>query len=334
VIESLLIVLLECAGYWYSDRPYHITMSWNLAGVHPDTDLIWTLGCGDISLASGKVLVPPNHGVAIVELTIPALTVRTDCTWSYRLLRHTDGVELETGKRLIHAYPSNPLASLADHLNSASITVCERAPGISALLHQANIPHHVTKPAHLQTVDGNIVIIGDGIIEAGPLQSVDFTAFLENKTDLVVFRQPQAHTLVGFPLVPVDTSVALLWATEHPLALDLSQTDIRSLLASEPTINVIAVEHAPTSILVGSWPVTLDHRMPAALMVLHHDGQCAVLCQIPLGSWQADPRNALLLRNALAFLCSSNRDPALPPADLDHHVPVLAIPSDREGNSP
>jgi len=269
--------------------------------------LSWRLEYAGARLASERTALRQSDRAATIVITLPSVRVRTRMRWVYRLQRRDGGLITE-GAETVHVYPRDLLANLETRLKDSVVLVCDQQTGLPRALDQANVGHTAfADVAQLQVRSANIVLVGADRLDDSPFRQTALLNLARSGSSVMVFAQSRPRHLVGYALARRPRPGRLEWNTEHALFEGFQPEDLASwvqapgpdlwavrLPADEPALEIVYWPRETP----GSDPVPID-----ALVVAKSVGTGRiVLCQLPLGSWEDDPRSHLLLRNALDYL--------------------------------
>jgi len=343
---ALLVVLLSNQGYWVGGDAGKISVLWATKEKHAESILVWEITHGKARLGNGRVAMPRGEGPASISITLPEVRVRTSVTWRYRLIGRNVEEALATGERTIHLFPKNLLAQLPKVLAGRRMIVWDEEGGIPRVLSQAKVAHsRIDAASGLQTARADIIVVGPDQIGESPLSQAPLLGHAQAGSSVLIFSQRGPKTLMEYPLATRRLPSKLEWRAEHRLLNGFSQEDVSSwLTGGQWSVRAILLPRDAPVLEIAYWPRETPGKDPIpidALLVSKRVGKGrVVLCQLPLGPWQADPRSQLLLRNALEYLVT-RPEPTLPPSQRASRqarnkepVPEITIPSQREGGKP
>lgn len=338
---ALLIILLSNDGRWLSGTEGQMVMSWNTHGASVPCELIWELKLGDTHLGGDRVALGVG-ALPTVRITCPDVRVRAVLQWNWRLLRKQDGQEIDKGAEKIVAYPADLTAGWVDLLRGKRIVVVDKATGIPAILEHAKIKHlRLDDASKLQMAVADIVLIGPDILgehlfEQNPLQGL-----LGAGVAVAVFRQTHCEHVLGLPVVHRLRPDKFVWPTEDSLFRGLNEEDIQSwerswVLGELKELHALRLPSPEISTGLVIWPARFQDETPAvanlppaavdSLLVSRSGGKGGpgrlVLCQMPLGDWQSDPRSQIFLGNVLDVLISPPFPRVIPAPQSPTPAPV------------
>jgi hypothetical protein len=316
---ALLIILLSNDGHWLSGTDATATARWTVDAGAVASELAWELKVADVRLGSGRAAVD-GHQPAVVKITCPDVRARITLRWEWRLLAKNDGRELERGSENIAAYPANLTRGWAALLKGRRLIIVDRPDGLPALLTAAKVPHErYDDPVKLQTATAaDVVVIGTDMLTNASFEQGPLIDLSRAGTAIGVFRQPRADQVLGYPLAPRAMPDRFAWETDDPLLRGFTDDDLHSWELGWRS------ENEARAIRVGAWDAaeTIVHwraegqrarwlslaratqSSDALLNSRAGPGGRLVLCQMPLGDWQTDPRSQVLLGNVLDVLVS------------------------------
>jgi len=239
-------------------------------------------------------------------------------TFSYRA-KSRDGKELETGSVEIHLYPDSVLDGLAARVKGKTVLVWEGGDDLTKLLKRADVPAAaIQDPAVLQTAKADIILVGPGMIEEGATAEVSLLGHATAGSSVFFFAQAGIPMLMGYPLAVRHTPAKLEWRLDHPLLAGFDEGSVQSWLAGWPSdLTAVQLPADEPALEIAWWPREVPGRNPVpidALIVSKAAGKGRiVLCQLPLGDWEKDPRSQLFFRNVMEYLVT-RPEPTLPPS--------------------
>ncbi|MCX7425073.1 MAG: hypothetical protein NTW96_05520 [Planctomycetia bacterium] len=331
VTSTLLLVVLSGGGYWFGGRVETAQVQWDVKQPLEAATVTWRLVCGDASLASGQIVLPAEDRMGKVRLSLPEVRVPTEMRFVYRAARAGQAKAIAEGAVAVHVYPNNLLASVAERMKTKQLFVWDEAEGLPAVLKSEGVQFaHVRSEADLQFVRPDLLIVGAdrlGKATAGQDKLLNLAAA---GTSVLVLRQSQLAKLAGYPVARRVLPPKLVWRVDHPLARHLGLFETPSLGPDGWAIRLPADEPA---LEIGWWPSESPSRKPVpidALVVAKALGRGRiVLCQVPLGPWETDPRSQSFLVDALDYLASPVV-PTPPPSRRprpDEPAPAPNVPS-------
>ena len=291
----------------------------------PAADLSWELTLAAVPLASGRVAVEAGDRVTEIRVRCPKVRVRNALSWRYRVVARLDGKELDAGALPVYAYPADLSDPWASRVGRRSVLVCDTVDGLPRLLSSAHVPHErISDAAKLRGPVPDVVLIGPEMLGSEPLEQTSFLALAREGASVMIFRQSRAERLAGFDLVRRAAPKRFEWRVDHPVLAEAAVAERQmwpelggaDLTALRLPAGAAALELAwwPTEATDPSRAVPID-----ALLVTQAVGKGrVVLCQIPLGDWQTDPRSQIMLGGALDYLLT----PVEPTPPRDQRAPT------------
>ncbi len=275
--------------------------------------------------------MPAQRGPGVIRLVVPRVRVRTTMQLVYHAEQAGKQQVLAKGKADITVYPVDLLAGAAERMAAKSLLVWDVPDGLPALLNQAGIKHTlIARGGQLQFVRPDCVIVGADRLGKDSTDQAKLLNLASAGASVLVLRQTQPDSLAGYHLARRMMPPKLAWAAEHPLTRHLRLRETPSLGSEAWAVQLPADEPA---LEIAFWPREVPGKEPApidALVVTKTLGKGRiVLCQVPLGPWQSDPRSQLFLVDALDYLASPV-GPTPPPSRRPRPVelvPVLPAPS-------
>jgi hypothetical protein len=310
VTSTLLLVMLSGEGYWFGGRAETVEFQWDVKQPATAATVTWRLVCGDAPLASGQVVLPAKDRAGKVQVTLPEVRVPTEIRFVYRAEQAGQATAIAEGAVTIHVYPNNLLASVAERLKGKQLFLWDEAKGLPAVLKSRGVQFvHVRSDADLQFVRPDVLIVGAEQLGKEAEDQGKLLNLAAAGTSVLVLRQTQPAKLAGYPVARRVLPPKLAWQADHPLARHLRLFETPALGPDGWAIRLPADEAA---IEIGWWPGEAPGQKPVPidpLVVVKALGKGRiVLCQIPLGPWETDPRTQLFLADGLDYLAS----PAVP----------------------
>jgi hypothetical protein len=328
---TLLMILLSNQGYWQSGQENTIEMRWVTPAAAPQADLIWELSHGPASLGGGKLALRPAGESTHLTITTPEVRTRTSLRWTWRLVERGTGRELESGAGPVHLFPPAALASLPARMGQRSLIVIGAEGDLSRTLQQAKVQFTLLDaPNALQTRKADLVLVAADQLGQRPFDQSPLMNQARNGASIMIFSQSRPQRLVDYA-VAERAMPQLAWRQAHPLLTDLDDADLRSLTSGVPSARFIQLPPDEAALEIAWRPLESSGRQPApidALLVSRSIGAGRiVLCQVPLASFEKDPRSQLLLRNTIEYLLR-RPEPTPPPSQRRTQEPAAApVPS-------
>ena len=329
---SVVVLVLAHQGYWFGGQANELRISWPITAKTPDAKLHWRLMFADTVIANGACAMPRGGEEQTLRLQLPATRVRTTMTLRWRLIANDDDAEREDaqgetaakstrtlaeGRRPLHVFPDNLLASAAIRYQRHAIaqpdhrprlTVVDPAGNLRATLEQANIPHqHVESLDMLGMQSPDVLLIAANALD--PHDQPALRTLANEGADVMVFAQSGRVALAGLDMSPRPAPPELNWRASHPMLARLRTADLRSWTQptnAARTWHALTVPAAAPVLAVAQWPPEVRTDRPAprdAAVVSQTVGKGrVVLWQIPLGDWDSDPRSQALLAGVLDYL--------------------------------
>jgi hypothetical protein len=331
-LATVLIIIAANQGYWFGGREGTVALREAVRGGLPAADLVWELDYEGVRLAAGKVALDPN-GQTTVRMTPPTTRARITLRWKYRLIAHDSGKEIEHGEIPLHVFPTDLLAGASQHLGNTPLVVWDEPSGLPKILDRAGVHSaRVESADQLQVMRPKVLLVGLGAIGDSPFAQAPLLALARAGTSVMIFRQNGPPTLLGYDLATRDVPRALEWRSDHPLLNDFRADDLQSWLKDARTLSVVRLPADEPALEIGFYPREVPGDQPApidAVLLTQSVGAGRiVLCQLPLGDWESDPRSQLLLRNAFDYLLTPPQ-PTPRPSERPTTQPVapVAVPT-------
>ena len=335
ITTTLLLVMLSGEGYWLGGRTETVRFQWNVKQPLTAATITWRLTCGGAALATGQFVLPAQDRMGKVRLKLPEVRGPTEMRFVYRAEQAGQAKPIAEGAVTVHVYPDNLLASAAQKMKAKQLFIWDEAEGLPAVLKSRGVPFvHVRGDADLQFVRPDLLIVGADQLGKEAQGQDKLLNLAAAGTSVLVLRQTQPETLAGYRLARRVLPAKLVWQADHPLACRLRPFETPALGRDGWAIRLPADEPA---LEIGWWPGEVPSRKPApidALVVVKALGKGRiVLCQVPLGRWETDPRSQMFLLDALDYLASpaaptpppSRRAQPAEPAP-EPRIPTIVLP--------
>jgi len=315
---AALIVILSNQGYWFGGQPGTIRVSWAMKGPVPEAVLAWELKVDEVPLGSGLIRMGPGDPASELTVTVPEVRVRTPMRWHYRVQASEDGTLLCEGEEVIHIYPGSLLAGLNRLWKGKRVLVWDSPDGLGSVLSEAGIAcRRIAKGPDLQTVAGELIVVGPDQLGNDAFAQASLDGLARSGAGVLVFAQTKVDTLFGFAVARRAGTASLEWRAGHPLLKGFDTKSLQTLTGAGRQLWAIQLPADAPVLEIGFWPreISGDRPVPidALLSVQTVGAGRIVLCQIPLGPWERDPRSQMVLANALRYL-ATRPEPTLPPS--------------------
>lgn len=207
------------------------------------------------------------------------------------------------------------------------LLVWDAADGLPAVLRGAKVKHTVIAgDAELQFVRPDVVLVGAERLGLQTQGQAKLLNLARAGASVMIFRQTQPASLAGYHLSRRTAPAAWAWQEDHPLARHRRLWAASDIGREAWAVQLPADEPA---LEIAWWPRDVAGQRPAPLDALiltkTLDKGRIVLCQMPLGPWQSDPRSQLFLVDALDYLASPVV-PTPPPSRRPRPVPPAPAP--------
>jgi hypothetical protein len=334
---TLIVIVLSNQGYWFGGEPGRIDVQWAMQTPPTAAVLEWNLLANGVRLAGDRLGMPTNDRPSTIEITSPAVRVRTAFTWQYRLLSRADGRELERGERIIHSYPTNLLDSAGKLIGKQTLLVLDSHGELGALLDGAHVPHHRIKAVReLQLGSADAILVGSDELAANPFEQSTIVELARAGKAVCLLGQAKVESLAGYALASRAVPTKFEWRLDHPLLAGFSNEDAQSWFAGRREARAIRLPVDEPVLEIGWWPREDGGTEPVpidAVLAVKAIGKGRIVCcELPLNAFKTDPRSQQLLANVLGYLATrpeptlppSRRQPVPPPATAP--VPTITIP--------
>jgi len=312
---TLLLVILSGDGYWFSGRTETVQVQWNVKEPLAAATITWHLDCGGAKLTSGRIVLPAKDRTGKVRLTLPEVRVASEMQFVYRAEQAGGPKAIAEGSLPVHVYPQTILAGVADRAKGKRVFVWDRPEDLPALLKAAGVQYTVVrKEADLQFVRPDIILVGPEQLGSAAEGQGKLMNLANAGASVLVLRQTQPASLIGYAVVRRTAPAKLEWLADHPLTRYLRLLGPRDIGPDAWAVQLPADEPAQG---IAWWPREAAGDEPAPIdalvLVKALEKGRIVLCQVPLGPWESDPRSQLFLADALDYLASPVV-PTLPPS--------------------
>ena len=322
---SLLLVLLSNHGYWFGGQENTITIRPAAEGGLPAAVLAWKLMFDGAELQHGRTDLAAGGADTMIHLTAPATRVRITMHWIFQAAG-------ESGDLPIFAFPTDIADRAATRVRGKQVVVWDRPQGLPGMLERLHVSHTVvTSGEQLALMRPDILLVGADAIGKSPFEQSPLLSLAQSGVSVMIFRQTVPLRLMGYDLVSRNRPAKMQWRGEHPLLLDLEPQDLQSWTDDAASVMALQLPADEPALEIGYYPREVPGARPApidAILLSKTVGKGRfVLCQIPLGDWNTDPRSRILLSNALDYL--STRPQPTPPPSRRPAPPIAAPPSVR-----
>ena len=340
-LTTLLLVALSNDGCWLGGRIETVQVQWAVERPIAGATFSWRLMCGEASLTSGRFALAAERRPAAFRVVVPRVRTHTAMRLVYRAEQEGKTKPIAEGSVAVDVYPDDLLAGVAKRLTSKYLFVWEqpdalakhlfvwdRPEALPALLKQAKIEATLIHGVEgLSFASPNILIVGSDRLGTDSADQQKLLDLAGAGAGVLVFNQTRPSTLAGYRLVRRAPPAKLDWQRDHPLTAPLRWFDRSHHAGDVWAIRLPADEPA---LEIAAWPREVAGKEPApidALVVSKNVGKGRiVLCQIPLGAWQSDPRSQLFLADALDYLASPVV-PTPPPSRRPRPFEPVPVPS-------
>jgi hypothetical protein len=321
-VTALLIFLFSNQGYWFAAQEGTISVSWAVEGGLPRTRLNWELMADTVRLDQGQVDLQAGAQATRIALRVPGVRTRVRLHWVYHLLDIDTTKELATGQADVQVFPRTLTDDWKKLSGGKSIYVWDAPDGMPRILTTAHVAFtRISGTRQLQLQAPDVILVAQNQLAPDPLDGslLDTSALLTYAragASVMIMRQQDAAALCACALTP-RRSEGLQWRLTHPLLAGFDADDCHSWFAGEPQpVLALRLGVGEPALELAYWPRETPGPQPApidAVLLTKTVGSGRiVLCQIPLGDWQQDPRSQMFLGNALAYLVT-RPEPTPPP---------------------
>jgi hypothetical protein len=342
-VTVLLIFVLSHQGYWLSGQDQTVTVRWVAREPMPPADLVWELGQGLVKLDGATV---PMNGdpAATITITSPKVRVRTKLRWAYQLIGREGKKLLDSGEIPVFDFPSDLTDDWPKRLQNSpadggvgkKVVVWDDTGGLPKVLAAAKVPF--TRVNDLKKVFDrpDIILIGEDQIDDSLFSRGPLVGLAGAGTSVAIFEQKRTERLPDYPLARRELPADVRFKTRHPLFERLTIQDLHSWVGGTSG-GLWALQLPPDepALELAWWAAESSGDQPRpidALMATKTTGNGRIVyCQVPLGSWDQDPRSQIFLGNLLSYLATrpeptprpSERHPEPPPTPQT--VPTIPI---------
>ncbi len=339
IVARIMMLILSNEGHWYGGQAGTISLHWVARFEQPEAVLVWDLLIGEVRVAGDRLAVQRGSRPSVVTLTPPEVRARTQMRWVYRLYQRSDGKEIDTGEAVIQVYPSPRPDRLKGRLQDKRVAVWDTADGLADALTQAGLEfRRIRKAADLQLSGADVVLVGPDELRDAVFDQSPLIALSEAGATVVFFEQTRPRFLAGYALNRRTARTRPTWRSGHLLMSGLRTGDPESWLDGLGQ-EVWAIElPADEPVLeIGYWPPVVEGSQPGpieALLAVKAVGKGRlIMCQIPLGPWDTDPRTQQFLENVVSYV-GTRPEPTPRPTErqvlrpaASQPVSTIAIPS-------
>ncbi len=305
-LTALLLITLSGNGHWLGGRTETIEVQWAVEQPIPRATLAWRLVCGEAELAAGRLALPAERRPSVIRLGLPRVRVRTAMQLIYRAEQAGKQAAIARGTAAVEVYPDDLLAGLSQRMAGKRLLVWDLPDRLPALLERSGVKHTViASGAELQFIHPEMVLVGADRLGKDMQEQASLLNLAKSGASVMIFRQTGPASLAGYRVSRRTAPAQWAWLAGHPLARH------RRLWEASDTGPEAWAVHLPAdepALEVAWWPREVAGDKPAPLDVLivtkTLDRGRVVLCQMPLGAWQSDPRSQLFLVDALDYLAS------------------------------
>jgi hypothetical protein len=339
-LATLLIIVLSNRGYWISGQTERVNLHSAVQGGLPGAELIYELRAGAARIDNGRVALAGDQKEAVVPLNVPRVRVRITLHWVYRLVARDGGKELETGDVPISIFPDDLMNGVASRMGNKRLIVWDDPAALPKLLDKAKVPYlRVSSAGKLQFEQGDVVLVGADQLDSSPFAQTPLLNLARAGASVMIFEQTRPPWLFGWALTTRKAPAKLDWRLDHPLLAGFESGDVQSWIADVSALKVVQLPADEPALEVASFPREEPGGEPApidAVLVTRSIGKGRiVLCQLPLGDWNTDPRSQILLSNAMDYLLTRpgptprpSQRPITRPVVMKP-IPTIPIPGDH-----
>jgi hypothetical protein len=319
---ALVMVVLSGQGYWFQGQRGTVEIAWVLGQEMPGAEVIWRLQLGEATVTSGRAPMPATG--AAIRIEAPAVRARTAMRWMFEV-RDEGGRLLSSGERTIHVFPTRMLDGLARRLGERKLLLLDPDGQLAPLLREAGVPHELVTESTLRLRQADLVMVAPDALDASPFSQAPLIGQARGGASVFLFAQHRPDRLAEFAVR--DRPVApLKWREDHVLFSGLDSQDLQRWI-DRGEVRAIQLPADEPALELAWWPEAARGKQPGpieALAVTQRvgDGRI-VLWQVPLGSFDSDPRSQMLLRNAIDFLLAPVE---LTPPPSERHEPAAPEP--------
>lgn len=317
-LAGAVMIALANQGYWFGGETNEATVAWPIIENTPEATLHWRLSFANTVIDRGSQSMPQDAARKRFTIELPEARVRTKMSLAWWLSHPDKDKALARGKRTLHVFPDNLLKPIVDRYMDRRLAVLESGDNLYKALSQAGFdPDRVDSLRAIGMQPPDVLLIGPKALDSDP--SAALRALARNGVQIMVFRQTKMTTLAGFALTKRMPPRRFAWDTHHPLLSQLQREDWRSwrtALNTEAVLSSLKLPADAPALAIAGWPRKVASKKPtprSAVALTQTIGKGRlVLWQLPLGSWQDDPRSQALLAGALHYLLTDPRPTPAP----------------------
>jgi len=237
---------------------------------------------------------------------------------------------LETGEVPLHLFPADLTSDWPKRVGDRKLAVWDAPDGLPRTLAAAKVP--------FTRVDGlagvmdrpNLILVGPDRIDDSAFVQGPLVNLARAGSSVAVFEQKRPSVLAGYTVTRREAALApgVRFRTGHPLFAGLDEADLaRWITGDAGTLWPVQLPADEPALELAYWPREVAGEQPApidALLVTKSLGRGRiVLCQLPLGPWDEDPRSQLFLGNLMSYL-ATRPEPTPPPSRRPETRPAAA----------
>jgi len=325
-----LIILMLNQGDWFGGETGSIALSWATADRAIDVVVTWDLSLGPTSVAGGRAVLPADSDTTRISIMLPEVRTRTQCRWRYRLSAGGSANQpFAFGEHMIHLFPRGLLNESAKLLGNKRVVLWEEQGTLGAVLKEAGIPVGiVASDAALQFIRADMILVGQEQLKSHPFAQEPLMAQARQGSSVMFFQQSHVPELAGYAMNRRAVPDELKWHADHPLLRGFTPADVDSWLrGGSGHLWPLRLPADEPVLVIAQWPRETPGQEPEPIETLLATKSVGagrvVFCQLPLGSWESDPRSQLMLVNALDYLVG----PVAPtPPPSQRHIPLPPTP--------
>ena len=339
---TILIIILSQQGYWFGGDTGTLRVQWPTNRAPTESVLVWKLVLGEAQLAEGRLPLSGDGKASLLSVTAPEVRVRTRVRWVYSVQARDGGKELASGEATLEVFPNTLLSGVGERLEGKRLVVWDKDGPLTRFLSDKKIAHRrVQDSASLQTLKADMILVAPDQLDGSKFAQAPLLGQAAAGASVFVFTQPRAKYLAGYSITRRMTPPELQWRRVHPLFRGFGQEDLSTFLKEAKDLHAVQLPADEPALELAWWPPEVDSSEPVpidALVVAKAvESGRIVLCALPLGAWDRDPRSQMLLGGILDYL-QTRAEPTLPLSRrrveqrrLPASMPTITIPP---GGSP
>ena len=279
----------------------------------PPADLVWELGLGSVKLAGDSLPMNADAG-ATVTIKSPQVRVRSKLRWTYQLIGRDGKKLLESGELPISDFPADLTEDWPKRIQSRArggnevkaLVVWDDLDGLPRILKAAKVPFTRVNDLTKVLDRPDMILVGPSQIDDSPFSQGPLCGFAAAGTSVAVFEQKPGtigRVCTGPPRPAgghsFQAGAPAVRAAVERRPSQLGGRPLRGIAGGAASTGRTGVG---AGVVAGRAPGDVPRPIDALIVTRTTGAGRIVLCQVPLGPWDADPRSQILLGNLLSYL--------------------------------